>query len=575
MPKSRPGRFAFGFVGGLLVGVVLLALWFLVTGIAVGRDVLALRASASEVQAAAGDGDYAAAVPLLAEARVQAASLEARLSSAPWSWAQSFPVVGTTVQAGATLAGAAHAVLTTSDGLGAELSKADGDLALASAALVQVTPELRATAAAAADAAVQLAAIDTGAVLRPVRGEIVHAQEQLLRIVDPLAQGAVLAQVLPGMLGTQVPVRWLVIIGQPSEARGSGGGFYGAYTSLTVADGRFALEEAAANGPETAVRQDLSSLPDEYERLWGSDATYLWGYNLTRHYPYPASVVHRVLDPSADYVVSLDPRAVAGLMALSGPVTVDGVTLDSSNAELFFARDIYVRYQDPVAKDEVMLAFLQQVFGRLGSSKLEPAALWRALGPAVSGSRIQVWSPDAAVEALLEQSLLGGAVPSLSGPWVTAAFNNTAGNKIDSYVSSELSYTAVGSCASGTISGEVVARLQIAPIPPGLPGYISGRNDEPSAPYGTSSMSVHVYGPSGAVGRSFEVNGVAVPAVQGSERGHPVWGAKVQLAPGAPVEVRATFDQPAFPGVPLAVGAQPMVQDTAVRVVDERSCGVG
>ena len=88
-------------------------------------------------------------------------------------------------------------------------------------------------------------------------------------------------------------------------------------------------------------------------------------------------------------------------------------------------------------------------------------------------------------------------------------------------------------------------------------------------------MLVHLYAPPGAVGESFTIDGEPALVTAGMERGHPVWGAKVELAPGEPVTVGATFTQPAFPGQALTAVPQPMVQDTAVSVADGRSCAIG
>ena len=583
MPQSgRLGPFVLGFVSGVVAGLLLLAAWLGITGAIAARDALNLRDSADSIASAGRDGDYQSAAAAISAARAQAAGLDARLSSAPWSWMQGAPGIGPTVAAGAVLARGADQVLSEVDGWSQSLVVAGGagDLSAAASALAAAGPNLSATAVAAQSAARDVAALDTDLVLPQVRDRVRLVQRQFLDVATPLSNGASVARVLPAMLGFGKPAQWLVVLGQPAEARGSAGGFYGAFTSLSVADGRFTMEQSRANGVETRDVQDLSALPGSYRRLWGSDATYLWGYNLTRHYPYSASVIQRAIDPAADYVVALDPRTVAGLLTLTGPVTVDGITIDAANAEEFFAHDIYVRYPDSAVKDRVMLAFVQQVFTTLSTAPLDASRLWSALGPAIGGGHLSVWSPDPAVEAALAPTPLGGVVPAEPGPWVTAAFNNTAGNKIDSYIASSLEYRVSGACAAAggsgaSVTGELSATLTLQQIPPGLPPYISGRNDEPNAPYGTSSMYVHLYAPIGAVGTSFEVDGKPAVVIAGSELDHPVWGVKVQLAPDRPVVVKATFTQPAYTGQPLTAVAQPMVQDTKVTVVDDRGCPAG
>lgn len=572
-PARRAARFGVGFVLGVLAGVLALVAWLAATGWGLAADLSSFQSSTQQIRSAAANGDFTSAAAALPAARADAAAVNSTLSSLPWSWAQGFPVVGGTVTAGATLASAADTVLAESSGIGTAMqaAAAAGGLVPAATALQQITPQLSATAAAAQAAAADVEAIDTDRVLPLLQTQIQQQQQDFLRVINPLAQGAATAEVLPGLLGIGQPANWLVVLSQPAEARGSGGGFFGAFANVTVENGSFRLINSAPNGRLASQRQDISALPAEYQRLWGSDAQYLWGYNLTRHFPFSAQVAQQAIDPSANYVVALDPRAVAGLLTLSGPVTVDGTKLTGKNADEFFTRDIYIKYPDAAEKDAITLQFLEQVFASLQVTELTPTQLWAALGPVTGGQHIQVWSPDPAVAEALLRTPLGGGVPDTDTPWVTAAFNNTAGNKIDSFVDSTLSYTAVGSCQD-QVQGELTATLTLDQLPPGLPGYISGRNDRSDAPYGTSSMWVHLYGPPGAVLTSFTVDGQELPIVQGEERGHPVWGSLVQLAPRQEVEVRAVFGQDAFVGQGLEVVAQPMVRDTVVTVDDQRTC---
>ena len=227
---------------------------------------------------------------------------------------------------------------------------------------------------------------------------------------------------------------------------------------------------------------------------------------------------------------------------------------------------------DSAEKDAVALEFLSAVFANLSASDPAPQALWQALAPVVQAQHLQVWSPDPALQEQLEQTPLAAAVPD-DGPWVTAAFNNTAGNKIDSFITSSLAYEVVGTCGADKIAGSLTATVAMPPIPRGLPPYISGRNDDPDAPYGTTSMWVHLYAPVGADFRDFQVNGVSSPVGGGWERGHQVWYTKVELRPGEPVTVTALFDQPYYEGEELQVVPQPMVQPTEVIIKDDRRCG--
>lgn len=539
------------------------------------HDAMSLRSGAAQARAAVAAGDYQAAVAAFEASRPNAARLDGLLSSPALTWTGDLPVVGPTVVAAREIVSAANSVLTASAPLEPALdAAASGDPVVALGAIQAADSDLQRLADAAASASQQVAGIDSEPVLSPLQPAVRKAQALLVGAFDDAAAGAAVSRALPAMVGIGEPARWLVVLAQPSEARGSGSGFNGAYLTLTASNGDFEFGEAASNDAEMNVVHDLSALPEEYRTLWGSDTKYIWGFNMSRHYPYAASLARQALDPAADYVVSLDPRTVAGLIAISGPVVVDGVTIDADNAERFFTRDIYVRYPDPKEKDRVTMQALQEVFVGLGSvGKGSPQQWMAALGDPVLAGHVQVWSPNAPAQAALEGSVLGGAVPDEPAPWATVAFNNAGGNKIDSYVSTSVEYAATGQCSAESVSGTLTTQLAIDRIRPGLPPYISGRSDRTDAPYGTTAMMVHLYAPVGAQGvGSVLVNGAPVPAAAGTERGHPVWGVKVELAPDAPVTVQLHFTQPAYPGRPLVVAPQPMVRDTKVTVADQRSC---
>ena len=575
------GRFAVGFLAGVLVGGLALAAWFGYTGWQMYRDWQSLAGNLDLARTAAGSGDVLSAAEALPVIRSDMADLDARLSAWPWTWAQGFPAVGGSVQAASTLVSAAAELLAPSEGLGASVTAVAtgevdaGDLSDSVRRLGEAAPTLTAVAALSDDVESRVAALDLSSVHPRVRGRVTDAQQMLLGVIPSIRGAAGTAEVLPALLGMDRRSRWLVVLSQPAEARGSGGGFFGAFALVDAREGRLSLRESAANGRLLDFSHDLSGLPREYRVLWGDDATYLWGYNLTRHFPYAAKVTHRAtadLGFASDFVVALDPRVVAALLQLAGPVEVEGIRLNSENAERYLTQQIYVDFPDATEKDRIGLALLDAIFDRLSATRIDPVQLWRALDGPIGQGRLSVWSADPDLQQALARTPLGGAVPDDPRPWTTVALNNSGGNKIDSYIDSKVVYVLKGSCNSGRVTGRLSATLRLRDLPPGLPGYISGRSDVVDAPYGTSSMMVHLYGPVGSALESLQVDGKDSPAGEGRERGHPVWGKKVQLTPGEKVTVTAEFSQPSYPGWPAEVAAQPMVRDTEVVIKDRRSC---
>jgi hypothetical protein len=405
--------------------------------------------------------------------------------------------------------------------------------------------------------------------LAPVRGPAGQARDELLALAPGLTGARAAAVMLPSMLGVDEPVDWVLVGAQPAEARGSGGGFFGAFGVMRAADGRLTLS-LTPNDAVFGQRVDLSVLPPEVAALWGPAASYVWGHNLTRHYPYAATLMRETaagLGADARFVVSVSPAVVAALLEVTGPVQTLGVTLDAGTAQEFLTRTVYEQFPDAADKDEVLLALMAEVFDRLTTTAVAPAELARVLaGPLASGELV-VWSADPSQQEVLERTVVGGAVP-VGGSSTTVAVNNAGGGKMDAYLSTDLQYTVTGPC-EGTATGTISVSLRLD-VPPGLPRYVTGVEGEASG-YGAGRMLVHVYGPEGAAITAMDVDGTPVAWVSGTERGHPVWGTEVALPAATQVRLTATFDQPAATGTAHLL-PQVMAQPPSVSVRDDRSC---
>ncbi len=134
------------------------------------------------------------------------------------------------------------------------------------------------------------------------------------------------------------------------------------------------------------------------------------------------------------------------------------------------------------------------------------------------------------------------------------------------YLGRSLSYTA-GDCSGATRQSTVTATLTNNAPTQGLPPYVT---IGPTGPPGINQADVSLYATAGAQLKGVTVNGAAVTAATATERGHPVFTAKlVNVLPGASTVVTFTLVEPTAAGaaqVPVQPIVLPMQVNTAVPV---------
>jgi hypothetical protein len=181
-----------------------------------------------------------------------------------------------------------------------------------------------------------------------------------------------------------------------------------------------------------------------------------------------------------------------------------------------------------------------------------------------------MWSAVEAEQQWIAESVLGGVVPTDPGPFIGVAFSNGAGNKMDAFVRSEVSYS-VGRCVDlPEQQSQVIVRLSLA-APSGLPDYVTMRLDDPTAPAGSTLMLVYVYGPKGAYVNEARIDGAPAPIFGGVERGRPVWGFAVPILNGATSELTVDLIEPSRPQRTPRVIVTPMAESAPVSITEVRA----
>ncbi len=558
-----------GAVIGALVALGLLMLWILITGVLAFRSASQVQQSSQAAADALRAGDTSAAQESMVQLQGSSASLAATLNSAPWTQVAGVPLIGSTVGMFAGIADGTAAVAAATAGNEQVIATTVADLkregASAAGQLSDLAPVTSAAAQGVAGPAQRVAAVPADDLFAPIRQMALDRQQQFLGIAQGVtaADGAVVA--LPVLLGTDGPRTWLVAVQNDAEARGTGG-LLSAYAVVAVRDGRLTPQESGTtndlfNSPAISV----AGIPRDTQQLWGADQLgRWWGMNLDRHFPYAGLLMHRGSPASVDDVITIDPRVVAGLLSVTGPITAAGVTVDEDNAEAFFTRDIYEQFPNPTRKDAVTVALIDQMMRKLAGGELNPVALWDALAAPASQGRLLTYSSDPKVQKALERMPTAGLVPTTPGPWASIAVNDFGGSKMSAYLDTSVTFSTAAFCADPAPSSLTVTLTNDAPA--GLPDYVDIRSDLPGKPTGTGSALVGVasYLPVGAAFRSATLDGQPVDLSGGTDRDHPVGLTTIELERGQTRELTVTFEEPRSPEQPIVFSPQPMVRDMTV-----------
>ncbi|MFN7150907.1 MAG: DUF4012 domain-containing protein, partial [Microthrixaceae bacterium] len=272
-----------------------------------------------------------------------------RASDAWWLLpARAVPVLGHHVElvraaatAGAGLNLAAADVATTVDA--DEIRAPGGGIDLA--AVAAIGPDAREASERIRESNAALSAADSLWLLPMVRSELESLLEELDQAEVTAVTASLAAERLPHLLGGDGPRRYLLLLGNPAEARDLGG-HIGNWAELVAVDGRFELVEVGGPydlaGPGTsppleltpgAYPQSLVEMrPQYFPQNWGATADFPTVARLAAEL-YPQA---RPGDP-LDGVIYADPAAFAALLRIAGdqPVAGTELVLTPENAEQF------------------------------------------------------------------------------------------------------------------------------------------------------------------------------------------------------------------------------------------------
>ena len=443
----------------------------------------------------------------------------------------------------------------------------------------QVQGDIPQLAAAFAAAEVQVAPIDTTALLPEVSGPIA----EILDIIDAAAPALAVADAyLPTLLdiaGSGGTKTYLLIFQNNAEIRATGGN-PAASMIVTLSDGRLGYADQASSATFYAAGtagESFVDLPAETTGLYLPTFTaYSQDYTFTPDFPTTAALFQalwaQTTGANFDGVISIDPVVLANMLAVAGPVTLaDGEQLTSENAVKVLLSDSYERFPDGATSDLFFADASRRVFDHLTSATWDPTAMLDALTRSAQEQRVYLSFTDPAAQALAVEFGLDGALQTdnTTQTQVGIYLNDSSVGKLEYH----LTTSVAASCDANARTMTTTMTLANT-IPSDIQSSytLGGRNGSYGLSRTTMMLDVLFFAPPGAsIVSTDPVRGeVRAWERSGVEKGNTALSKTVFVAKDATETVSYTVALPAGDLGPLNLRYTPTANPTAVTV--DASC---
>ncbi len=521
----------------LVLGIAL-TLGVTFSALSARRDLTAGERALREARAALVDGDAPGAAAGFREARTRFSSASDAAAS-PWmrvvGWV---PLAGRTPDALVAIAEAGERVATAGGILATAVDELPGGLAALapSGGRIAVEPYRRlgeAAAQARRETAAALATVQRaprGSLLGPVAAAREDAEAEIASLDRTLDDATKILAGLPGFLGADGRRRYFFGAQNPAELRGTGG-VIGAYSILTVDDGRFGFSRFEP--VQSLPVPDLADVPPpsaEYAENYNAFRTegrFWLAINLTPDFPTAATAILNAYEVAEgerlDGVILADPFALEALLKVTGPAFVPGLdrTIGPGQVVSFTTNGAYAIYPDQPTRKRVLGAVAEAAFGRFLARSGTDVEDLRVLARAAAQGHVLLYSRDGTFQQGIAGTGAGGALRGGGTDVLSVVENSAGGTKVDFYEDREISYD-VELWDRGAAQASVEVRLTNGAPTSGMPRYVIG--PQPGfAEAGEGAQLVSIFCDEGCRLQAARRGGEEVALWSGTELGLPFY----------------------------------------------------
>lgn len=536
--------------------VVVLGLWLTI-------DVLRVRAALNDAKDQASDlaeqvkivgpgGEGAIASQLARDVTTARKITEGPM----WSLGKHLPLVGADFQVVAEAIQAVEEVATDGvPGLTQLATERDnGQLAVDNgrvdlSVIRRLTPTMEESDAIFTAGRTRFAEIDLTGAHGPVRSALAGVQERLDQAQEVISKGAEALRLAPGMLGSDGPRTYLLIVQNNAEIR-STGGIPGAYAELQAVNGSLHIKRQGEGSSTGIFDPPAVKITAEEKALYGTLPGNYWvDANFSPHFPRTAEILRAMYQKRfgqrLDGVISVDPVALARILRATGPVQVTkDVALSSENVINVLLNAVYTAYpEDDDAQNEFFANVARKIFDAFVSGKAEAGELVRELQAGSQEGRIIVNATNSKEQALFTGTQLAGELPADTGatPHLGLYLNDSSASKLEFYLRRHTEVKSV-SCEPNKVQVfelrtalESLAPRNVTDLGPGVVGFTAG------AEAGHITMVLSYYAPYGGTVTAVTVDGQERSVNKQRYRGLTLATVPVDLPPGGSHTITVTM----------------------------------
>jgi len=309
-----------------------------------------------------------------------------------------------------------------------------------------------------------------------------EAETQLRSLSTSLGAAARVLEGLPGFLGADARRRYFFGAQNPAEIRGTGG-LIGAYSILTVEDGRFEfsdfhpIQELPLLGTEK-VEPPSADYARNYDYYRSGDGFWL-NANMTPDFPSAAEALELSYEAATgdelDGVIAADPFALEALLQITGPTEVPelGLEVGAGDVVAFTTNEAYAKFTDAPTRKLVLGAVASGVFDRFLHIPDPSLRQLRVLADAAAGGHISIFADDPELQEGLAATGVGGALPKPTGDFLSVIQNNGSASKVDFYLERTLTHH-VRLEGDATVTATTAITFRNDAPDRGMPRYVIG-----------------------------------------------------------------------------------------------------
>jgi hypothetical protein len=580
-------------VGLIIVGIVLLGsvTWLATRVLVVKTDLEASQALVEQLQTEISSGDFSTLASTGAELEAKSASAAAGTRDLLWRATEFIPLAGENLRAVRAVSESIDAII---QGVAApavelvstyDMSARDPVTGGFDIAPLRDVKTIALTAQTVfAESLARMATVDASATVGPVSAAVTKMNDLLGKADSAVTSVAPLLQLAGPALGADGPRTYLLAFQNNAESTALGGSA-ASYTLINVDKGAISVAAQGAGSQDLVEGEKLDVAVDQSAIDLFTDYLVRYPNTSTSRPDFPTAAelmrAYWIRDKglTADGVISVDPLALARILAATGPIDLpSGDVLTSDNAVSLLVHDVYYRfdsYREPQKIDAFFQSAAAAILNKVISGEFDIKAMISAVTEGVNQGSILAWSADPTEQHALDGTRIQGVLPkdNAASTAIGVYYQDTSASKMDYFLQTATTTTS-DICAAGpnpSFSTSVTVHSNLtADEADALPEYVSSGNYGPQL----TSTKVFVYGPVGstlvdarvdAAGEDTTVNAA------GNDLGRPVASFTAYLAPGETSTVTASFAGAAGQYGPLEVRGTPMINATTQTV--EPACG--